>query len=150
MTDSVNHPKHYAKHPSEVECIQITEHMSFCLGNAVKYIWRAGEKENSIEDLKKAIWYIERAKRRNPFRKLFCLIFFPELPVDFLIAKYMAYEKLTIKAGIVHTLFDCDLGRKNLNKYRKAIISAINNRIEVEEFKKAWKENPFCAEEERI
>lgn len=145
MSDSVNHPKHYATHPSEVECIQITEHMSFCLGNAVKYIWRAGEKENSIEDLKKAIWYVERAKKSwKPFRKLYCLIFLPELRVDFLINRYMAYEKSTIKAGLVHTLFDCDLGRKNLKKYKKAIISAINNMIEVEESRKAWKE------EERI
>lgn len=59
--DVVNHPKHYTDHPSGIECIQITEHMGFCLGNAIKYIWRAGEKhESPIEDLKKARWYIDR------------------------------------------------------------------------------------------
>lgn len=59
--DIVNHPKHYTGHPSGVECIQITEHMNFCLGNAMKYIWRAGDKhDNPIEDLKKAAWYIQR------------------------------------------------------------------------------------------
>ena len=58
--DSVNHPRHYIKHPSGVECIAITQHMSFCLGNAVKYIWRSGEKGKEIEDLKKAAWYIDR------------------------------------------------------------------------------------------
>lgn len=58
--DVVNYPKHYRKHPSGVECIQVTEHMSFCLGNAVKYIWRAGEKGNTIQDLQKAVWYINR------------------------------------------------------------------------------------------
>ena len=58
--DAVNHPKHYTNHPSGVECIQITEHMGFCLGNAVKYIWRADEKHDAIEDLRKAKWYIER------------------------------------------------------------------------------------------
>ena len=58
--DPVNHPAHYTKHPSGIECIQITEHMNFCLGNAVKYIWRAGIKGNAVEDLKKAKWYIER------------------------------------------------------------------------------------------
>ncbi len=65
--DMVNHPPHYTTHPSGVECIQITEHMGFCLGNAVKYIWRADEKGKSIEDLKKAKWYIEReiARREN-------------------------------------------------------------------------------------
>ena len=66
--DNVNHPKHYNNHPSGIECIQITEHMSFCLGNAIKYIWRADLKNDKIEDLKKAIWYINReikSKKRN-------------------------------------------------------------------------------------
>lgn len=66
--DMVNHPPHYTAHPSGVECIQITEHMGFCLGNAMKYIWRADLK-NGIEDLEKARWYIDReiAKRgENP------------------------------------------------------------------------------------
>lgn len=60
--DPVNHPKHYTSHPSGVECIQITEHLNFCLGNAVKYIWRAGEKdqEKEIEDLEKGAWYLSR------------------------------------------------------------------------------------------
>lgn len=63
--DPVNNPSHYTEHPSGVECIQVTEHMNFCLGNAVKYIWRAGLKSDSpIEDLKKARWYIERELER--------------------------------------------------------------------------------------
>jgi len=63
--DMVNHPKHYTSHPSGVECIQITEHMGFNLGNAMKYVWRADEKGNDVEDLRKAVWYINReiAKR---------------------------------------------------------------------------------------
>ena len=64
MSDNVNHPRHYTEHPSGVECIQITEHMSFNLGNAVKYIWRADLKGNQIEDLKKAVWYINREIQR--------------------------------------------------------------------------------------
>ena len=65
--DNVNHPKHYCSHPSGIECIQVTEHMSFLIGNAMKYLWRADEKGAPIEDLKKAIWYIEReiAKREK-------------------------------------------------------------------------------------
>lgn len=59
MADAIN-PPHYQSHPSGVECIDITEHMNFCLGNAMKYIWRAGLKDNALEDLKKARWYIER------------------------------------------------------------------------------------------
>jgi len=59
VTDNVNHPAHYTKHPSGVEAIQITEHMSFTLGNALKYIWRADLK-NGVEDLEKAVWYLKR------------------------------------------------------------------------------------------
>lgn len=62
--DNVNHPKHYTSHPSGVECIQITEHMSFTLGNAMKYIWRADLK-NGVEDLEKAQWYINREIERR-------------------------------------------------------------------------------------
>ncbi len=57
--DNINHPKHYTSHKSGIECIEICQHMSFTLGNAMKYIWRADLK-NGIEDLKKAIWYLER------------------------------------------------------------------------------------------
>lgn len=60
MNDPVNRPKHYTEHPSGVECIQITEHMGFNLGNAIKYIWRADLKNDALEDLKKAEWYIRR------------------------------------------------------------------------------------------
>ena len=60
MNDPVNHPKHYTEHPSGVECIEITEHLNFCVGNAIKYLWRAGLKGEQVEDLRKARWYIDR------------------------------------------------------------------------------------------
>jgi hypothetical protein len=61
MSDPVNHPPHYTEHPSGIECIQVTEHLSFCLGNAIKYLWRADLKHpDAIQDLKKAVWYINR------------------------------------------------------------------------------------------
>ena len=60
VVDNVEHPKHYTAHPSGVECITITEHMGFNLGNALKYIWRADLKNDAIEDLRKAEWYIRR------------------------------------------------------------------------------------------
>lgn len=60
-SSSIN-PNHYKSHPSGIECIQVTEHMGFNLGNAIKYIWRADLKNNDggIEDLTKARWYLER------------------------------------------------------------------------------------------
>jgi len=63
--DAVERPKHYTNHPSGVECVDITEHMNFCLGNAVKYIWRADLKNDAIEDLRKAAWYIQREIARR-------------------------------------------------------------------------------------
>jgi hypothetical protein len=62
--DMVNYPPHYRSHPSGVEVIEITEHLNFCLGNAVKYILRADHKGAKLEDLKKAQWYITREVRR--------------------------------------------------------------------------------------
>ncbi len=62
--DPVDHPTHYTEHPSGVECIEITEHMNFCLGNAIKYIWRADLK-GGVEDLHKARWYIDREISRR-------------------------------------------------------------------------------------
>lgn len=64
--DSVNHPSYYISHPSGIECIEITRHYCFSIGNAIKYLWRAGlkkemglkDREKEIEDLRKAIWYI--------------------------------------------------------------------------------------------
>lgn len=63
--NNVNHPEHYTSHPSGIECIEIARHYPFSIGNAIKYLWRAGLKKDAsltdnqkeIEDLKKAIWY---------------------------------------------------------------------------------------------
>ena len=63
--DPVASPPHYRQHPSGVECIQITEHMNFNLGNVVKYLWRNGLKESQpLEDLRKARWYLDREIQR--------------------------------------------------------------------------------------
>lgn len=64
--DQVNHPKHYTSDPSGIECIDVTRHRNFNVGNAIKYLWRAGLKEDKdrklidkqIEDLNKAVWYL--------------------------------------------------------------------------------------------
>lgn len=60
MTDMVNHPPHYTKDPSGVECIEITKHMMFCGGNCFKYLYRLGNKDAAIQELGKAAWYAER------------------------------------------------------------------------------------------
>jgi hypothetical protein len=62
--DAVDHPPHYNAHPA-CEAIELCEELSFNLGNAVKYLWRAGQKGDRRQDLEKAIWYLEREKGRN-------------------------------------------------------------------------------------
>ena len=104
MEDKINHPKHYCSHPSGVECIQVTEHMNFNLGNVVKYCWRTDHK-NGLEDLKKARWYLEReitrlevqnqAKTETPTPP-----FFPEL---------------TLNSDYVHQILS-EEGKKSLSK----------------------------------
>ena len=62
--DAIN-PDHYKGHPSGVECVTVAEHFGFNLGNAIKYIWRAGLKsKDPTEDLTKARWYLDREIER--------------------------------------------------------------------------------------
>lgn len=63
--DPVDHPAHYNAHPSGVECITVVEHMSFNVGNAIKYLWRADLKGAALEDLQKASWYVAREIERR-------------------------------------------------------------------------------------
>ena len=57
IENAVN-PKHYTSNQSGIECIEITRHLSFNRGNAIKYLWRLGQKDDGNQELKKAIWYL--------------------------------------------------------------------------------------------
>lgn len=68
-SDPVNHPEHYQSEAQcecgkSIECIQVIEHMSLNVGNAVKYLWRHGKKDDTIQDLKKAAWFVAREIKR--------------------------------------------------------------------------------------
>lgn len=56
----VDHPPHCNSNPSGIECIDVVEHLSFNIGNAIKYLWRCEAKWNTKQDLEKAKWYIDR------------------------------------------------------------------------------------------
>jgi hypothetical protein len=60
MSDAVSHPTHYTSHSSGVECIEVVESLPFNVGNAIKYLWRAGLKGPAAEDMRKALWYLRR------------------------------------------------------------------------------------------
>ena len=107
MADNVNHPKHYTSHPSGVECIEITEHYGFCVGNAIKYLWRAGLKKDGtlddidkeIEDVRKAAWYVQRHLENLQKKKI-----------------QMAEEELNRKldeAATVQVVAEAKLAKKN-------------------------------------
>lgn len=66
MNDPVNHPTHYTSHPSGIECIAVTRHMTFNLGNVIKYVWRHGVKAgaDAVQDLEKAAWYLNDELKR--------------------------------------------------------------------------------------
>ena len=66
MKDNVNHPQHYTSHPSGIECIQISSHYDFCVGNAIKYLWRAGlKKDASLQDKQKEIEDLQNSDMPN-------------------------------------------------------------------------------------
>ena len=64
-SDPIN-PSHYKSHPSGVECITVTRHMTFNIGNVMKYLWRSGLKDRTpaIQDLEKAAWYLNDEIKR--------------------------------------------------------------------------------------
>ena len=58
VADSVHHPKHYTSDDCGVEAIEVTSLLPACISNAVKYVWRCGKKDEDLQELKKALWYI--------------------------------------------------------------------------------------------
>jgi Protein of unknwon function (DUF3310) len=69
--DDINHPKRYTSHPAGIECIDVIEHLPFNIASAIKYLWRHGLKEGTTieSDFNKAIWYINREKKRLGLEK---------------------------------------------------------------------------------
>lgn len=151
MKEKINHPSHYNLHKSGVECIDVIERMNFCIGSAIKYIWRAKDKESYLDDLKKARWYIERYKQRfYPLKRIAGFILFPETRVDFLVLKFMAYEEDAITASLINILYDLDMHRKSIKRYKKRLLSALDHKIEKEEIKIRWEEHQKALEAKRV
>ena len=72
VSDPVNHPQHYTSSAAccpdcgrRIQCIDVVQHMNFCVGNALKYLWRHELKDSAIEDLQKAVWYINKEIERR-------------------------------------------------------------------------------------
>ena len=65
-SNMVDHPPHYTGHPSGIECIEVAEHLPFCLGNAFKYLFRRDGKGEACENLRKALWYVRQQQQLTP------------------------------------------------------------------------------------
>ena len=119
MTDKINHPSHYNLHESGIEAIEICEWLNFNLGNAFKYVFRAGFKGDIKEDLQKAIWYLKREKERkdNPH-------YIPSLPVPSIVLGYME--------AIIH--HEKDAGKSN------ALLCIFNSYREFSESTEYWED----------
>jgi hypothetical protein len=112
--DMVNHPPHYRGNGSGIECIDVAEHMSFVLGNALKYIWRYESRGSGEQDLRKAKWYLQRA------------LGFGHSPIPPHKARNLLYDVLQHEpSGLRHGLFSLIL----FGDLRKAIF-AIDEELE--------------------
>jgi len=106
MNDNVNHPKHYADIVPGLECIEITRHLNFMRGNAVKYLWRAGHKYDKIEDLKKSLWYLrceQEYNKKHKVKLLFSRLFRHRFEIEklSLIVENLEYSKAFIIIEII-------------------------------------------------
>lgn len=117
--EKINHPKHYNNHPSGVEAIEIIRSFSFNLGNTFKYVFRRNDKENYIEDLNKALFYV---KDEIEFRKNREVGFFSRIARDLQLPdlfKFKDYAKRTVlikKILSSESSFECKIIYKHLNE----------------------------------
>lgn len=107
--DVVERPKHYNSHPSGLEAIELCEYMPFNIGNAIKYVWRAGLKNDEVEDLKKALWYVERENKRVVLSNKLPPEERPRLPrgTELLLRVLMA-KVAAADTGVLRKLFQTD------------------------------------------
>lgn len=103
-SDTINHPSHYTSRSHGIECIEITRRCDFCKGNAIKYVWRHMEKGKPVEDLKKALWYLDycgskscgwisemvKIEAQDPFGSIIAAIYYGEISI----AKKLIKERI--------------------------------------------------------
>lgn len=149
--EQINHPSHYNSHPSKIECIEMIRRFDFNLGSSFKYLYRRDEKENLIQDIKKALWYVQdELKIRNAQKGVYCffarLLNIPNLfkYVEYrkrskLVSNVVSHETNSFTPIIYHCLNDADYyiydmsDLKTVEKYLKYMIEEIegkNNKIQ--------------------
>lgn len=101
---NVNHPKHYNSHPSGIEVIEIVRWMEFDTGNSFKYVSREDHKGNSVQDLEKAIFYVEDYWKMRAENPDYVLRGYPNR-VRELLWEFVRMETNPTKANVYFTLF---------------------------------------------
>ena len=117
---SVTNPSHYRSHPSGVECIDIVRHLPFNVGNAIKYLWRAGDKggpEKLREDLEKALWYTKDSIDHPSASTYSQLVDYEQL------AKWNRVESKTQRGRIIVLIIFCfaELAKQELEAWLDSI-----------------------------
>lgn len=106
--DIVQKPRHYNVHKSGVEAIEVVRHLSFNLGNAVKYIWRSGEKGAQVQDLRKALYYIDD-ELAMPDQDRMTIRLSSQSQVKALVLRFVEAEENRLVAGSVMGIFRASL-----------------------------------------
>lgn len=115
----VNHPDHYMNE-SGVECIDIIDNMMFCSGNAFKYIYRLGKKDESIQEIRKAIFYLQRARSRDEVN-----VYRDARGLKYLVDKVVAVQHDKIGKAMLSIYYnEYKLAEEYLNDYLEIIFNS--------------------------
>lgn len=150
MKEQINHPSHYNNHPSDVEAIDVIRSFSFNLGSSFKYVYRRNDKENCLQDLKKAKWYLldeiksRRDRKVGIFSSFFKVLQWPN-PFNYiqwrdrseLIQRILDTEEDENCKIIYKYLNDCDYFIYEIGDLYK-ITNALDNLIKEEEYKNSF------------
>ncbi|MGE3593799.1 MAG: DUF3310 domain-containing protein [Arcobacter sp.] len=121
MSDLVNKAPHYNANPSGIECIEVAENLTFCLGNALKYLWRCGEKGSRKQDLEKALYYIQRNRR--------CHVISFYNRSDFNKVTSSVSKDIAVAMQGILDLTHHHTGTKKYNEIEEKILTSINNEL---------------------
>jgi len=119
--DAVEKPRHYNAHASGVQTIEITAPMGFCLGNAVKYLWRCDEKGAALEDLRKSAWYVRHELNRRVEVGIDSRRVMQSLGNGDALSAFLAHEPAAFKRDAIELLWRAETWPHALDELRRAL-----------------------------
>lgn len=124
--DIVKKARHYNVHGSGVECVEVIRHLSFDLGSAVKYVWRATEKGSENTDLEKALYYIDDEMKLDDSEVVLYLGGNPERIIDLAQRYHDAEPDIDRARAVLHLV----RGSFVLGDERKELLSIGRNHVQ--------------------